>query len=357
MRNISKHRIARLILALAILVSFGLVFLPFLTPILLATLFAFAADPTVSKLAKRTSKRKFPAAFLLTGIFLTITLPLVGLTYSLVKKVRMYTKAGLQNTELFHKAEELFEKASSYFNNLSERVNVDSGALSDMGEVLNKAANAIMGGTTAVVAGLPGLLLALFVFSAVLFVLLTQSKAIKKTFLEFDVFTPNELNRIITVVQKSSYTALVATAVSGTVQATLLAGAGYFAGFREILLIFIITFFSSFIPMIGTAPTSIILTVTCIVQGRYGAAVGMAVAGLAAGASDNIIKPLINAKGGGVEELNPVVALLAIIGAILIYGIPGVILGPVLTQMAFQILPILLKADEAESTGAGSSKS
>jgi predicted PurR-regulated permease PerM len=49
------------------------------------------------------------------------------------------------------------------------------------------------------------------------------------------------------------------------------------------------------------------------------------------------------------EELHPIISLVAIIGAIIVYGIPGLLLGPILTQVAFRIIPLLMPKTKLEA--------
>ncbi len=342
MKAITKHRASRLSLAAVIFVFFGLVFIPFITPLLLAVLVAFALEPTVSRFSIRASKRKLPALLILTSIFLALAIPLTGLIINIIRKVKILSRTNVEELTLYKKALGIWESVAPYFNDLT-----DSG--SSGGEMMNKGATQAMAITTATVSSVPAFVLGLFVFSAALYVLLTQSKRIKSAIKELNVLTDAELDRIIVVIQKSSYTALVASALSGFVQSSLILVGSAIAGLHEYFLVFLLTFIFSFIPMLGAGAVGASLTLILLLEGNYAQAAIMGVFSLVAAIIDNLIKPYFNSRSGDEVELNPVVSLLAIIGAVLVYGLPGLILGPVLTRLAFQIIPILLKADTAET--------
>ncbi len=56
-------------------------------------------------------------------------------------------------------------------------------------------------------------------------------------------------------------------------------------------------------------------------------------------------------NSGGADDLHPVLSLLALIGAIIVYGAAGILLGPILTQLALKIVPILFpRAELTENT-------
>jgi predicted PurR-regulated permease PerM len=151
------------------------------------------------------------------------------------------------------------------------------------------------------------------------------------------------------VVQQTSYITLVAHAIIGSVQSMIVAIGGLIFGYSEFLLLFVITFFTSLIPVIGASPVAIVLAVISLAQGEIKSAIGLAVVAIIAGSIDNILKPYIVSQSGD-EELNPVIALIAIIGAVIVYGLPGLLLGPILTTLAFKIVPILFENDENSQT-------
>jgi predicted PurR-regulated permease PerM len=64
----------------------------------------------------------------------------------------------------------------------------------------------------------------------------------------------------------------------------------------------------------------------------------LVVAGLTA-VSDNIIRPLTMMSGD--NGLHPFISLLAVIGGVIAYGIPGLLLGPLIASICFSCIPIL----------------
>lgn len=115
-------------------------------------------------------------------------------------------------------------------------------------------------------------------------------------------------------------------------------GASLF-GFYEFFLIFVITFTLSFIPVIGAAPMSFVLAITAFIMGNSGNGIGLLVVTLIAGSIDNIIKPyVVSSKEAGIH---PIIALMGIIGAIFVFGLPGLLLGPLLLQLGTELLPRL----------------
>lgn len=340
-----KHRAVRVLFAGLILVFFALMFLPFAAPILMAVLFSFALEPILSKYAGKRSKRRLPTAIILACLFCGITFPVAFVSWRVVAKVNEYSAMGLQNVPVYQTLKETATAIGERLSDFGERVNLDSGAVLTPATVLEKAGPVVVAATTKFVAQFPEFMLSFLVFCAVLYFLLTESKDIKRSILGLNLLTPTEVNQIIRVVQRSSYTALVATTILGMVQSLCVALAALACGYREFLIVFLLTFLFSFIPVIGAAPMAILLSLLSFAQREVPQGIGLMVAAGVAGSADNLLRPYLVSSSE--DELNPVIALLAVIGAIIYYGIPGLLLGPILIQLAIKIVPILLGQDHA----------
>jgi predicted PurR-regulated permease PerM len=103
----------------------------------------------------------------------------------------------------------------------------------------------------------------------------------------------------------------------------------------------VLTFFLSFVPVVGIAPVIIGAAGYLLSQGRTGAAVAALIFGFVAASLDNVLRPLF-LRGSSVE-LNFLWVLVALIGGVALFGLPGVILGP----LAFSLLVAALRSLEA----------
>lgn len=103
----------------------------------------------------------------------------------------------------------------------------------------------------------------------------------------------------------------------------------------------VLTFFLSFVPVVGIAPVILGAAGYLLSQGRTGAAIAAVVFGFVAASLDNVLRPLF-LRGTSVE-LNFLWVLVALIGGVALFGLPGVILGP----LAFSLLVAALRSLEA----------
>lgn len=106
----------------------------------------------------------------------------------------------------------------------------------------------------------------------------------------------------------------------------------------------VLTFFLSFVPVIGTAPIVLGAAAYLFTHHRPGAAVVALVFGVLAASLDNVLRPLF-LRGSSVE-LGFLWVLVALIGGVALFGLPGVILGP----LSFSLLVAALRSLEALDT-------
>jgi predicted PurR-regulated permease PerM len=65
----------------------------------------------------------------------------------------------------------------------------------------------------------------------------------------------------------------------------------------------------------------------------------MLVVSLIASVIDNILKPLL---AGGDTKISAIVGFTSVVGAIIMMGLPGLLLGPVIMNLFARMMPILL---------------
>ena len=248
-------------------------------------------------------------------------------------------------------AEKLLNDATLWVSDMSSHLGM--GNISEnVSGAAPKAAAWLLGLTTTMASQLPEIILGIFIFTAALYYFLTQSRVIKKSIRDFELLKQDQLDRIIQTVQRSSYATLIMTASLGSLQALIVSTAAWFCGYTEFFMVLLLTFIMSLIPVIGAAPMAIILSLLSFVQGDVTAGIALIVTSIIAGSIDNVLKPYMVSSQD--DDIHPVISLVALIGAVIVYGFPGLILGPVLTQLRFRIIPILFMDPKFKKEGEGS---
>lgn len=322
----------------------GLIFYPFLMEILLASFFAFALAPVTRRLSQhRYFGRKGWVAVTILGLVLAIVIPIILLGVSTFNLIAEFTSEGFQNSDIYRDLIAARDFLLGWARQIMDTFNISehiSGRFN-----LTRMANQFVSGTGQKIvaasggaaARIPDFVLSLLIFCATLYLFLAEGKKIRHMLTKNQFMPHSDLDRLITIFQKSCYTTLVASVIVGFTQASTVAIGSALLKANHVLLIFLMTFIFSFIPVIGAAPVAFFMAFLSVIKGDSGIAIGYVVLGIIAGTMDNVIRPLL-VRGEG--EVNALVMLIAIIGAIMIFGIPGLFLGPMFVSVAVQVFQI-----------------
>lgn len=132
---------------------------------------------------------------------------------------------------------------------------------------------------------------------------------------------------------------LVANVVVSIAQATVCSIALIIIDLPRAFVWGTLSFFLSFVPVVGTMPVTIGAAIYCYSQGRVGAAIFMVATAALIGLIDNILRPMFMKSSANLSFLWTFVAF---IGGVALMGLPGVIVGP----LAFSLFTAYLRAME-----------
>ncbi len=127
---------------------------------------------------------------------------------------------------------------------------------------------------------------------------------------------------------------LVAAAIHGT-----LGGLAFGAtGIRAPVFWGVMMGFCSLVPVIGTALVWVPITISLLVQGHAGRAIVLLILCIAiVSVVDNVIRPwLISGRG----EMGGLVIFISVIGGVAVFGMLGVVLGPIVVATAASVLDL-----------------
>ncbi|AGH95336.1 AI-2E family transporter [Pseudobdellovibrio exovorus] len=343
----ARYKITRILFISFVFVLFGLMFMPFAGALLLASLCAFALHDYLGYITARGIKRKYATLILTLGVLFFVAAPVIFIVLRAVTIIKNYSAQGFRDTPIYQSTEKLLHDVTAYGSALAERIGFDTSKIPHPVDLLGKYSGEIGSYATSLLASIPELALNLFVFFLALYYFLNEAQTVKSYFMRLNILSQREANNIIRIIKTSSHLTFVVSILIGILQASIVAGVAYFAGFSEFFIIFIVTAVFSLIPVLGSAPTALFLMLTAFVQGNTGGAIAMLVASVVAGSVDNLIKPVI-LNSAGEDQIHPILSLLSLIGAILMYGFIGLLLGPIITQLALSLLPAIVSSSSDE---------
>ncbi len=327
-----------------ITLAFVTLFLPFFIEILTALIFAFALDPFSRKLSKLEIFRRYSiffrrkqwVAITIVLLVLAIVLPITFAVNNVYETVNQAASAGFQNSEFYKDLVKIQGVVAEWANDLIASMNLNRRLdLEAMGANLtNQLGGILMNFSGKFVSSLPQFILSIFVFCCALYFFMAEQKMLKNIFIKTGLIGEAELLRLTNIFQKSCVSTLFVSVVVGCVQAATVALGSAIFNVGDFVVVFVVTFFLSFIPVIGAAPVALFLAILCLIQQDFGKAIGFFVLAIFAGSIDNILRAYLV---GSEEDLHPIVVLLAIIGAIMVFGLPGLFIGPVIATATAKI--------------------
>jgi predicted PurR-regulated permease PerM len=340
-----KHYFVREnIFFLSTLLLCTIVLFHFLFPFGLGITFAFLLEPLVEKiiaffdLKKPSWKWLISLGLILAVLFFTFGPVLTIITRSIQELVSVLSsfQSPTQGQDLML----LFaEKANGFFHNFGMDVAIDDIVLKTT-HVLKDISQTLLVDLGNILYSTPKFILKFVVFFLSWIFFLVNGKSWRNRFLK-QVF-PWEQERVLigetcTAVLKAL---IVSNILVALIQAFLITICLVIFGTPRFILLGMLAFFMSFIPIIGTAP--LMLSVGAwfyFSQSRPLAALGIIICAGFISLLDNILRPYFM-KGGA--EIQFFWIFLAIICGVSVFGVPGAVIGPV----AFALFSAALKTLE-----------
>ncbi len=188
---------------------------------------------------------------------------------------------------------------------------------------------------------LPGFFLQFFVLALIFFYGLRDGEKAIEYFKSLSPMKKEIQNKFFKNFEDITQSVIVGQIIVGIIQG-LVAGVGYFIfGVNNSLLLTILTMVIGVIPVIGPWLIWIPVDVYLFVIGRENAALGLLIYGLLLiNWIDNIIRPMIVARR---TQINQAIILVGMIGGIYIFGIIGLILGPLILAYVLLVLELYRK--------------
>ena len=153
------------------------------------------------------------------------------------------------------------------------------------------------------------------------------------------------LARIRDVIYASVYGVLVIAVIQGALTALMF----WILGIPSAALWGAVTALTSVLPLIGSAAVWVPGAIYLVAIGRWPEAIVLGVwGGLVVGSVDNFVRPRLVGERVGLSEL---VTFFALLGGLRVFGLVGVVMGPLLFAVAASILDVL--TEEKASTPVG----
>lgn len=327
------------LLLLFITVMFMAMIWPFLMTIVMAGIFSALTRPMYRGLKRGLGGRSSLAAALsLVVIVFGVLLPLAALLGAVTGegiKVSQAVKPWIQR-QLAEPAEfsDLLKKIPFYDYILPYKETLFLKA----GEMVGRLSSFLINSLSSVTVMTAQFIFMLFIFLYTMFFFLVDGQRILSGILRYLPLKPEDQERMLEKFTSVTRATLKGIAVIGMVQGSLVGAAFASVGFPSAIFWGTVAAVMSMVPGIGTAIVWLPGVIILFMGGHYGTAIGLlAFCILVVGGIDNFIRPRLVGKDTSMHEL---LILFGTLGGIIMFGVAGIIIGPIVAALVVTVWEI-----------------
>jgi predicted PurR-regulated permease PerM len=329
----------KLFTALIIVSAFIYILSPFLVPFIFGGMLAMALSPFMSYFMKKYHWKRQKALLVLTLlIFLIGALPSAIFVLRGAKIISEF----FSKQSIAVLTENAQSRIYALVDNMAEDNNIDPILVREQFDRFSTQAGSWIFKTFSdLVTQLPDLLLIGLVSILSFYFFLSKEDLIRKLFDRYYYFSKTHSDKFVAVMKSSCREVFFSNVLTGVMQSLIVSIGALACGLGDFYIIFFFTFIISFIPVIGAAPMAFALALYAFLDGRVGAGIVMSVIGGISGIADNIVRPYLVSLGE--VEVPAFIGFLAVMGGVIIMGLPGLFVGPLVASMVYGILPIIVE--------------
>jgi predicted PurR-regulated permease PerM len=329
----------KLFTAFLIVTCFLYVLSPFIVPFFFGGMLALALSPFLTAFMRKYNWSKKKALIVMSLImFFTCAVPV---TIFLMRGARIISQFFSQQS-----IHTITQRAQDHVYLLLDNLATSNHLESDMvkekfNAVLTNIGSFALKTFSDLITQIPDLLLAVLVMMLSFYFFLLKENHIRDVFDRYFYFTQSHSDRFVAVLKSSCREVFFSNVITGVMQSTIVALGALACGIGDFYIIFFCTFIISFIPIIGAAPMAFAVAIYAFVDKQTGAGITMSVIGGVTGVADNVVRPYLVSLGE--VEVPAFIGFLAVIGGVIVMGLPGLFVGPLLASMMYGALPIIVE--------------
>ena len=339
MSQINFNKAFVVLLLLFITAVFLAMIWPFLMTVIMAAIFSGLTRPMYRGLKRGLGGRSSLAAALsLVVIVFGVLLPLAALLGAVTAegiKVSQAVKPWIQR-QLAEPAEfsDLLKKIPFYDYILPYKETIFLKA----GEMVGRLSSFLINSLSSVTVMTAQFIFMLFIFLYTMFFFLVDGQRILSGILRYLPLKPEDQERMLEKFTSVTRATLKGIAVIGMVQGSLVGAAFASVGFPSAIFWGTVAAVMSMVPGIGTAIVWLPGVIILFMGGHYGTAIGLlAFCILVVGGIDNFLRPRLVGKDTSMHEL---LILFGTLGGIIMFGVAGIIIGPIVAALVVTVWEI-----------------
>ena len=317
---------------------------PFLIPIFLSVVLVVVAGPVYDFILGRLGPKRRALASALTCLLLILVLAVpfflfVGLITSQAFHLYNTVSELLTSQQLQDTFREGMGRLAPQYHKLQAALGISQDeVLKHVGEAVRQVSGFLYSNLTALLTGMTNLFIGFALVVFVTFYLLMDGEAMMEKALSLSPL-PREMNLQI----KGDMLRSLRATLKGSVVLALINGTAGGLGFwifgvPNALFWGTVMVFASVVPLVGTALVWVPGCIYLVVVGHSGQALGTALWCLVSSLTcDNVLRPRLI---GGQTNLHPLLTFFSILGGLSLFGMVGLILGPLILAILLSLLEV-----------------
>ena len=329
--NYIKKSISLLILLILLVLSFFLV-RPILLSIIFGGILAFIFYPLYRWINRKLGWKNVSALLSCILLLILIVLPIWTVTPLLIdQSVKIYISA--QQVDFITPIETMFPGAF-----LSETASAEAELI--IQSFLSKVTNSLMGSISNFILNLPVFFLHLIVVFFTFFFILRDKDELVKYVNSLMPFTKEVQKKLFNSSKAITTSVLYGQVVIGIIQGIVLGIGLIIFGVPNALFYTLLAVFAGVFPVVGTAIVWFPILIYLMIAGTTVQVIGILIFGIISSSLDNFIRPVIVSK---MTKTNSSIVLVGMLGGLFMFGILGLILGPLILAYTLILLEFYRK--------------
>lgn len=305
---------------------------PLLLSIIFAIILAYLLLPFYKHLNKYIKNKTVSSLSVCTFFFLVIVIPLWFLLPVIIKQTFKLFSA-FNQLDLITPIEKIFP---SLLESEELKVQISSIITSFVSKIVSSFTVSI----SELVLNLPTLVLQVVVVFFVLFYLLRDSDEFVEHIKDLLPFSKDIEKKLFDQTKSITSSVLYGQVIIGFIQG-ILAGIGFFLfGVPNAILLTFLATIAGVFPIVGPTIIWIPVVLYLFLAGNTFAAIGVLFFGILSSFIDNFLRPIIVSK---MTKIHSSILLIGMVGGLLLWGILGIIIGPLILAYVLVILELYRK--------------
>lgn len=321
-----KKIMTAVILIILVVLTFFLL-KPIIFSIIMGVVLAFLFSPVYDFFFKYIKRKNITALLMCLILIAAIVIPLwYVIPIAIDQSINFYISS--QSIDFVTPLKTIFP---SFFQ--SEQFSNEIGIA--IQSFVTKTTNSLMNYLSEVILNFPTLLLQLLVILFSFFFVLRDKEGLIEYIKSLIPFSKEVENRLFKSSKDLTISILYGQVVLGIIQG-IIAGIGFFIfGVSNPLLLTILAMLAGVLPIIGTAIVWVPVVIYLFVAGNTMSALGVVLFGLTSSIIESLFKPIFISRRA---KMNSSLILFGMVGGMFLFGLLGVILGPLILAYLFIII-------------------